>query len=174
MQSIINNTSATGVLRYLAGIALVAATAVCLSTPATARADDDKFYSGSHCQANNDSRTTILARNSNGIRNLSYTSSAWVTCPVIRDNTVNTSGNDKAYVYTYQDSSTITRFFCRLQSSSTFGSVSDNATASLLLSQTGNRYLYLDLDSSYRWGPYTLTCLIPPRSRIHSIFFGEH
>ena len=174
MKSINKNKSATGFQRYLAGMALVIATAVSLSAPVTAQAADAKTYSGNGCQGTNSVYNDRLAKDYNGLRNTSAQYYTWVTCPITRDNTTNTSGNDRSYVYVNQYSGTSQRFLCYLSSRSAWGAQSDFTWRQLGSTQNGNQYMYLDLDSSYNWGTYELRCRIPPRSKLYSIYFKEH
>ena len=72
-------------------VSLIAAIAVGVVLAAPAQASDIKVNSGTVCQANTGSQRGDFSYYSTGITN-NATTTRYVSCPVVRDNTTNTDG----------------------------------------------------------------------------------
>lgn len=137
-----------------------------------AEAGDNKAYPGSACVAWGTS-TDIQAELYSEVVNNSTTDDNSVICPIVRDNTTNSTGTGTAWVYVYRDASATSSLSCNLYSAnaSTGGlAFSDfNSTTG-----TGNIRLDLQLSNSATAGPYTLRCILPPLSKIYSYLVPEY
>lgn len=137
-----------------------------------ADAGDNKAYPGSACVAWGTS-TDIQAELYSEVVNNSTTDDNSVICPIVRDNTTNSTGTGTAWVYVYRDASATSSLSCFLYSAvGSSGALSDSDSA--FTTGTGNIRLDLALGTSAAPGPYTIRCILPPLSKIYSYLVPEY
>jgi hypothetical protein len=147
-------------------ISLVAA-AVFLSS-GSAMATDRKIHHGSMCQPQSISNANALGAFTEGAVNTG-TNSIVVTCPIVRDNTQNTTGTAKAFSNVRSSGGQL--LSCTLVSRDKNG----NFIASKFDSTTSNSPDSLDLDvnASAVLGSYAIFCILPPSGRIFNYDIDE-
>jgi hypothetical protein len=148
---------------------------ICLSMEGNrpAMAGDNKAYPGSMCQRWGNSVADIAAADGSAVRNGSYYDVYTVSCPLVRDNTINTNGTDDAWVYVYRSSYAITPLSCSFLSDR----ASDGVTVYQYTASTsavGSAKLIIKVPDSVTPGPYSIRCALPPRSEIYSYIVPEH
>jgi hypothetical protein len=151
----------------LAGLCLAAAAA------GPARAADNKAYPGSACQRWGNSSADVAATDGGGVLNASFTSSLTVSCPIVRDNTINTNGTADVWVYVYRDGSTPDTLTCIFKGTRASDGT-DFYSNSRATTQTGDVRLTIPVTSSTTPGAYNLLCILPPRSKVHAYLVPEH
>lgn len=136
------------------------------SGPTSARAPfwgDIKVYSGIECRP-------LLVQGADfivepvGIKNTGF-GNLNVVCPVVRDNTKNTSGMPSAQINVWNATSGV-NFHCVFYNYDLWGLITtlDSADTSLV----GQRTLSFKLYTSNVGGYYTIFCIVPPGSKIYS------
>ena len=94
-----------------------------------------------------------------------------VSCPIVRDNTVNTTGTwgvDNVYVYATKPAGSL---YCYLYSYTAHGGFVAADSAGTFA--VGNVTLRLDVNSSANMGFYAVYCNMPPNSTIRSLKWLE-
>ncbi|MBI2892757.1 MAG: hypothetical protein HYY06_04345 [Deltaproteobacteria bacterium] len=147
------------------GVALALLVAVVIVP--SALASDGKIYPGAICRAENQSHQQDLFYFRGGVEN-DGSSSRWVDCPLVTDDTNNTSGLQelKAFVY-IPGTTTVT---CYAYSYDSGGEIYDSA------SHSRNSTGALDFDSeidSVDNGFYRLRCWLPVDTRLATIRASE-
>ena len=138
-----------------------------------ALAGDRKTFPGSACQRWGNINAEIAATDGGGVMNSSFSSTYTVSCPIVRDNTLNTNGVTEFEVYGYRDSSTTTALSCifyvtNAEDGTTY------ATRSQTTSLRGDFQLTIPVTKSIADGFYNMLCTLPPRSKIHGYIMSEH
>lgn len=155
--------------RFLVSAALAGICLVLSQQPA--KAGDNKAYPGSACTAWGTS-TDIEAQLFSEVVNTSGANVNVVTCPIVRDNTINTTGTGTAWVYVHRDAAANSSLSCNLYSvNGSSGALAFSAFAST--NAVGNIRLNLQLNNSVAAGPYTLRCTLPLLSKIYSYIVPE-
>ncbi|MEE9354128.1 MAG: hypothetical protein V3U75_00920 [Methylococcaceae bacterium] len=96
-----------------------------------------------------------------------------VTCPLIRDNTVNTNGPVAVVVRVFRNFGLYsTPLACILHSVRPGSGQAVEFDTKQTLEQ-GNSFLSLDVNSSVNQGQYVVTCSLPPKGRVRSILLVE-
>lgn len=155
---------------HIVGAILITSFLVLGVTSSIALAVDAKTTPGVACQERYGSQAADFNRYSPYIQNTS-TSTRYVVCPVVRDNTDNTNGTDSYYtdVRVYNAGGTL---WCYLDSSDETGALRNWDYRST--TTTGYVALENDLNTSYVRGYYNLYCSLPPNSRIQGYRIGEY
>ena len=138
----------------------------------SALAGDDKVFSGNGCRSyygNQESRLHHLARYT---RNAS-SSTTWVSCPLVRDNTTNGNGTNQVLIRVYRDGTVSENIdlYCQLVSGNGYGSYHADSDSYL---GHGNAQLVLDVNSSWWRGQYSVRCKLPRNARVYSVVLREH
>ena len=113
--------------------------------------------------------------NATSVFNNSATTTRTVTCPFVRDNTVNDNGTSGAlFVHGFRlnlnaDPLKCTFFAARPED----GAPAFKFSGQTLAGQTGEVKLEIPITRSAPGGPYVMLCSIPPRSRIHAYAVPE-
>ena len=105
--------------------------------------------------------------------NASFASAYTVSCPIVRDNTVNTNGIMTVSVYGYRDGSTATPLTCIFKVT-TASTGADYYSLSRATSLTGNVSLTIPVTSSVSGGFYSMLCILPPRSKVYGYIVDEY
>jgi hypothetical protein len=142
-------------------VCLSMALAVVLAAASGAHAAT-KVYTGNACQAQLGDRAGDLFRSTLDVRVNEGAPGLNVTCPIVRDNTENLDGIERADVRV--QSPTTEKLICYLQSRSALGALLQQ-TQVATTSQNVN-VLPLKLDVSTIGGTYSLICSLPPQGRI--------
>ena len=134
---------------------------------------DSKVHAGSFCQPLVGAQANRINTVSFGIENIGPFDTT-VTCPILRDNTRNTTG-------TFTDRGSkgvILRVFnpggrlpCTLFSINPFSNVV--ATNSASTNQVGARTFSLAVNTSSSGGQYSIICTLPPGGRVYSYLVKE-
>lgn len=140
---------------------LSTALAVVLAAASGAHADT-KVYTGNACQAQLGDRAGDLFRSTLDVRINVGAPGLNVVCPIVRHNTENLDGIERADVRV--QSPTTEELLCQMQSRTALGELLQftNVTTT---SQNVN-VLPLKLDVSSIGGTYSLICSLPPQGRI--------
>jgi hypothetical protein len=150
-----------------------------------ALAGDSKVYPGSACQSWNSgagafASSYIVATGFGSVMNASSAESNEVSCPVVRDNTLNTNGlfaDVKVYGYNsgYKDpygatlKVTCTFNVTNITAGTKFGTSSQSSSSS-----AGNFELRIPVSSTNSGGSYDIQCFLPPGSMIYGYNVPEH
>lgn len=152
-------------------IYLITLSLVLLSSSVTAT--DQKIYSGSMCQARVHSEDVeSLNRSSFGLANSSYTHAIAVTCPIVRDNTLNTNGTRFAQVRVLNRRGG--NFPCYLSSLTRDGGFIERGVDVTVGASITPVVLNVDVNSSAALGYYTISCDLPPRAYILNYLIDEY
>jgi hypothetical protein len=146
----------------LTAAAFVALSNMAISNPALAV--DGKTFSGNGCQSWYGSQRNDFDARHDGAYNNS-TGSRWASCPITRDNTTNTNGTRRVWVYAYKSGGPNTSCILRGETSTGGILASD--------SRSGNGWIYLDINNSVNWGSYMLYCYVPAGGRLSHYFVEE-
>ena len=157
---------AMGMVKGLAAGVLAAMTAV-----ATADANDDKTITGSNCYPFIEGTSGVWVRVAPGAYNLSQTDSVTVTCPILRDNTTNTTGLADVELQVAVSSGSMT-CTAGAYDASAFGTVK---TVAKTTTGTGNSKLDWGtaLNKSSSVGTFAIDCTVPPFGQIYSLRYSE-
>lgn len=133
---------------------------------------DEKVMPGNGCQATIGTQARDLNHFVPYLINTSNTYRA-VTCPVVRDNTTNTTGTWSAAVTGYNPGGNV---YCSINSYSPLGGFVDLGAAATAV--VGNFTLNVDsagspLNLSVNDGYYTVYCSLPPNARLYSYRWAE-
>ena len=155
---------AIGVMKGLAAGTLAAMTAI-----ATADANDDKTITGSNCYPFFEGSSWV--RVPAGAYNLNQTDSVSVTCPILRDNTTNTTGLADVELQVAVSSGSMT-CTAGAYDASAFGTIK---TVVKTTTATGNSKLDWGaaLNKSSSVGTYAIDCDVPPFGQIYSLRYSE-
>ena len=123
---------------------------------------DSKTLAGNACGPMIGSQSGLLNHYPAFLRNVSQTYTR-IICPIVRDNTVNTTGTARVYVYGYNPGGS---FSCALYSYSSHGVWQQSNSAGT--GAVGNFTLSLDVNLSTNSGFYTMSCAMPRNSRLYS------
>jgi len=140
-----------------------------LFTTTSAQAADYKIFSGTVCQPTYERNVDDIRYHDRSINNI-RDFNVWVTCPVTRNNPANTNGILQSYVRVYDAPSDSWHFICYFNTCNTSGSCRYDSD----VSTNGWDWMPLKVTSSYAWGPYTVSCRIPPKSSLYHIRLGEY
>lgn len=147
----------------------VFAGALLFALSASVSASDRKIHMGTMCQPLSPNYASQLTYFSDNIFNNSSTSYAYISCPIVRDNTQNTNGTRLAYVRV--QSNAARSLSCGLHSrSSTGGFVAYRSAATTSSSVTS---LNVDVSASSILGTYSIFCSVPPGGRVYSYDIDE-
>lgn len=124
---------------------------------------DAKVFHGSECQPVHGNQTSDFKYYNNRIYNAG-SGTRYVTCPIVRDNTVNTSGTFGTEVYVRNVASH--KLSCTLYSWSPHGVLV--AANSKSTPNNGNQTLRPDVNLSKNMGSYNLYCRLPKGASIYS------
>jgi hypothetical protein len=165
-------TKSTGRIATLLGC-------LCVFTllPSAGWSEDSKVYGASQaCNAKRDADTPDLHRNNGGMKNYSA-STRQIVCPIVRDNTTNTTGTRSVEIYGHTDRVCLSildepcSFKCTLVSRTTAGRFLESDSDSVI--NPGIVYMRLDVDRSNYNGTYQLDCWLPPGGRLNSYTVSE-
>ncbi len=124
---------------------------------------DAKTFHGSECQPYYGSQSGDFNYYTNRIYNTG-SSGRWVTCPVVRDNTTNTSGTLGTEIYVSNIAGQT--LSCTLYSYDSHGVwVASNYKST---TAGGKQTLFPDVNSSKNMGNYSLSCYLPKGASIYS------
>ena len=140
---------------------LSTALAVVLTAASGAHADT-KVYTGNACQAQLGDRAGDLFRSTLDVRVNEGAPGLNVVCPIVRHNTENLNGIERADVRV--QSPTTEELLCQMQSRTALGELLQFTNVATT-SQNVN-VLPLKLDVSSIGGTYSLICSLPPQGRI--------
>jgi hypothetical protein len=155
-----------------------------IGMPAAALAIDNKVFNGAACQplGSHGSTEEIFYGPDGTIRNTSDDFFVMVTCPIVRDNVMDTTGLLNVSVRVFVPLGTkLTPFLgCSVSARDGFGgSVGDPAKTDKFVAFPGvaNQTLEFTGDNrvslSFPFGQYILTCSLPPRGIIFSYLVIE-
>lgn len=135
-------------------------------SPAMA-SSDSSYHHGSLCQPYYGSQAGDFVAYTSGIKNIS-SGYRYVTCPIADDHIISKSADTLIYVYVYNAGG---YFKCHAYTKNRYtGSTIDYD--SVITDTTGNDYRLLKIRSS--WGhPYVVTCNVPPRSFVRTLYLVE-
>jgi len=155
-----------GVAKGLAAGVLASLTAI-----ATADANDDKTITGSNCYPYIEGTSGVWVRVAAGAYNLDQTDSVTVTCPILRDNTVNTTGLADVELQVAVSSGSMT-CTAGAYDASGFGAIK---TVAKTTTSTGNSKLDwgASVNKSVSIGTYAVDCTVPPFGQIYSLRYSE-
>ena len=157
-----------------AAVAAILALVIATLATGNAHAGDRKTFHGSECKPIRPNSNQAVSYSTMGIYNGS-TTNAYVICPIVRDNTLNTSGINYATLDVYQSPSTSSKLSCTLYSKKTWGATTVDSYYRRVSNSVNYRTLLtFYLDDSSKFGSYVFYCKIPPYSRISQIYFVEH
>ena len=160
--------------RTIATSVSVAAALLVLAVGAhSASASDRKTFAGSACAGWGNVNAEVTASGGGGVLNASFASAYTVSCPIVRDNTVNTNGIMTVSVYGYRDGSTATPLTCIFKVT-TASTGADYYSLSRATSLTGNVSLTIPVTSSVSGGFYSMLCILPPRSKVYGYIVDEY
>jgi hypothetical protein len=129
----------------------------CLIFIGQANAADRKILPGATCQPNKGSQVADFSYHSTDIRNNS-TADRWVTCPVVRDNTINTNGIRLARVHV-AGAGLYFFYFDNVKNNGTLG-YWDSA------SRVGTGYVDLNINKSFKVTPYAILAKLPKGGKL--------
>lgn len=135
-----------------------------------AAAIDSKIHSGSMCQALFGSQDANLNKGAGRVIN-SSNATMWVSCPIIRDNTLNSNGINVAFIRVTRSANAGDPIMCILDNRNSNGSQSNFQTRSF--SGVGFRSIRFDLNSSNNRGHYEFLCRLPRNSSIQNYRVDE-
>jgi hypothetical protein len=154
-------------------LTVICSTVVLLFTAAAVTAKppkpdyDGKSWPGNECQPYYGSASADFVFAAWGLYNYS-TNYNYATCPVMRDDIINTDGTFAFTVNVYNHGGTLT---CWLYSYDKYQNMIQSDSVST--SSFGNQQLYLDTSSSPAYGKYGLLCDLPPFSKIYTYHLYE-
>jgi hypothetical protein len=150
-------------MKHAINLALAAVGLLAMSGAAMAL--NQSSYNGSYCSSYFASDAGSFARNLYGIYNRT-SKDLWVSCPVIVDEVVNTTGTSTTNVY-YSGRGTI---YCRLYSLNYNGRVRQSTS----YTRSGTGWLYIPgLTSDDGLGSYKILCRLPGYGMINTIRLNE-
>ena len=136
-------------------------------------AADNKAYPGSMCQPFSGAPDIEVDGGNSAIWNTSATNSRTVSCPFVRDNTINFTGAaGDLWVYVNRsgvnaDPLTCTFYSTSASNGATVYQFSRNTTA------VGAVRLNIPITSSTSPGPYSMLCSLPPQSVLYAYLLPE-
>lgn len=140
-------------------------------TPALAQATgysiDGKVHAGSFCQAALGHQAGDVNTWPGGSYNVSQDPRI-VTCPILRDNTLNANGTESVAVNVNNPGGTIKCSLYHLDALANSILINQRSTTT-----TGAQTLDLDLDTSTAGGYYTLLCTLPRLGRVINYMVRE-
>lgn len=129
---------------------------------------DSKVHAGAFCQAIIGTQVGDITTFPAGIRNASQQARA-VTCPILRDNVLNTDGTRNVRVRINNPPGQ--RFSCTLYSiDPLFNSTANNSAST---TTPGKQELSLDVNTSQRTGYYVVDCSVPSGGFIYNYLVQE-
>jgi hypothetical protein len=170
--------------RRLTAICLPPATALTILALTTgmwpALAGDSKIYPGSACQAWNAgtsayASSSIVATGSGSVMNASSITSHEVSCPVVRDTTLNTNGTfANVLVYGYNTGASGFKVTCTFNVTNANTGTSFSTSTQSSSAAAGNFELSIPVTKSVSGGYYDIQCFLPPGSKIYGYNVPEH
>ena len=157
-------------MKTRATISSIIAAFTLLASTSIALAADSKIHPGSMCGAYFGTDDSGMVKGLG--RLLNDTGAAkWISCPVVRDNTINTNGLSSAYIRIKRSTTATNDFWCSLDSRDTIGT--GRAFASNTFTGTGYTSMSFNLTSSTSRGHYEIICRVPRDSEIISYRIDE-
>ncbi|MBD0345040.1 MAG: hypothetical protein ICV63_09515 [Coleofasciculus sp. Co-bin14] len=151
--------------------ALISTVAIFIASAASpAFADDRKTYPGNLCQPGPFATASTISYGLDGSVENTASGSIYVVCPVVRDNTTNTTGLKQIQVQINKPSSTGT--YCSFYSKSADG-VNTFFNEKWNFEGSGNRIISLNVQKSYASGYYFIACILPPKAKVVSYIVNE-
>lgn len=130
-----------------------------------------KILPGSICQPSSGANVSKILYSAAGVSNSSSTAGVGVTCPLERDNYLNTTGTDFVQVYVFRSASATIALQCILSSRDKNGAFVESQVASF--NGVGAGVISLDVSKSTIGGYYSLSCSLPQFSAVRSIYLDE-
>ena len=136
-------------------------------------AGDNKVYPGSMCQPREPTQELRITNAGATLLNISDLHHQEVVCPFVRDNTINENGTSgELWVFVDREPPSTTAFRCTF----TVSRIEDGGIAFAFHDQftgLGPARLEIPITHSIPLGPYTMSCVIPPRSMIYGYAVPE-
>lgn len=133
-----------------------------------AAAENGHAYNGSYCKPYYGSQAANLYHQYNGTYNASA-AGTYISCPVLVDEIVNTTGTTQVWVY-WTASAAADTISCSLYSMNGNGTARQGQFGS----KAGSGWLAMpNLTTDDYWGSYSMYCYLPRNGNINTIWLGE-